>query len=266
MMYYKTPGEIELIRTNCLLVSDVLALVAEMLKPGVTAKQIDRKAEEYIRDKGAKPAFKGYNGFPASLCVSVNEAVVHGIPSDKEFREGDVVSVDCGVFMNDYYGDAAYTFAIGDVEDKVMRLLRITRDSLYAGISQAVAGKRLGDIGYAVQELTERTNGYGVVRELVGHGIGKSLHEPPEVPNFGRRGSGPKLKEGLVIAIEPMINLGKRNVKQLRDGWTIVTRDGMPSAHFEHTVAVGKESADVLSDHERVEQRVKNNPYLKDLS
>ena len=266
MIYYKTADEIELIRHNCLMVSEVLTLVGRELKPGITGKQLDQKAEEYIRDNDAVPGFKGYGGFPATLCVSINEAVVHGIPSDYEFKDGDIVSVDCGVFKNEYFGDAAFTFAIGDVAEETMALLRLTRQSLYDGIEQAKAGNRLGDIGYAIQDLAERKHNYGVVRELVGHGIGKNLHEKPEVPNFGRRGSGTKLKAGLVIAIEPMINMGKRNVKQLADGWTVVTRDGKPSAHYEHTVAVQKDGADILSDHGPVEEAVKNNPHLKDIS
>jgi len=248
------------------MVSEVLALVGERLKPGITGKQIDKEAETYIRDNGAKPAFKGYRGFPGTLCVSVNEAVVHGIPSNYEFKDGDVVSVDCGVYKDDYYGDAAFTFAIGDVPEETMKLLRVTNESLYRGIEQAVDGHRLGDIGFAIQEFCERENHYGVVRELVGHGIGRNLHEAPEVPNFGKRGSGPKLKEGLVIAIEPMVNMGRKNVSQLDDGWTIVTRDRQPSAHYEHTIAVRKGEADILSDHGKVHENVKNNPHLKDIS
>jgi len=266
MIYYKTPDEVEIIRQNCLMVSEVLALVGERLKPGITGKQIDKEAETYIRDNGAKPAFKGYRGFPGTLCVSVNEAVVHGIPSNYEFKDGDVVSVDCGVYKDDYYGDAAFTFAIGDVPEETMKLLRVTNESLYRGIEQAVDGHRLGDIGFAIQEFCERENHYGVVRELVGHGIGRNLHEAPEVPNFGKRGSGPKLKEGLVIAIEPMVNMGRKNVSQLDDGWTIVTRDRQPSAHYEHTIAVRKGEADILSDHGKVHENVKNNPHLKDIS
>lgn len=227
---------------------------------------IDKQAEELIRDHGAEPGFKGYRGFPATLCVSANESVVHGIPGNQQFADGDIVSVDCGVFQNGFFGDAAYTFAIGDVSEEILELMRVTRESLYLGIGQAVVGKRLGDIGHAIQENAERKHNYGVVRELVGHGIGKSLHESPEVPNYGRRGTGPMLKDGLVIAIEPMINLGRKEISQLDDGWTVITRDKKASAHFEHTVVVRKGEADILSNHSLVELAVKNNPELKDIS
>lgn len=266
VIYYKNSDEVELIRQNCLLVSEVLELVASVLKPGITGNDIDKQAEELIRSKGAKPGFKGYNGFPSTLCISINEAVVHGIPTDVEFKDGDIVSVDCGVHHNDYYGDAAYTFAIGEISDEVLGLLVATRKSLHLAIEQAIVGKRLGDIGYAVQEYCERQNKYGVVRELVGHGLGRNLHEPPEVPNYGRRGSGPMLKDGLVIAIEPMVNLGGKGVRQLDDGWTVVTRDRKPSAHYEHTVVVRKDQADILSSHEGVERAIKNNPELVEIS
>ena len=265
MIYYKTDEEVELIRENCLLVSKALTHVASAIKPGIQAIKVDKEAEELIRDAGAKPGFKGYNGFPATLCVSFNESVVHGIPSDREFVDGDIVSVDCGVYHNGYYGDAAFTFAVGDVDEEVMELLRTTRESLYRGIEQAVVGNRLGDIGHAIQEFAEREHNYSVVRELVGHGVGKNLHEAPEVPNYGRRGSGPRLKDGLVIAIEPMINMGRKEVAQLNDGWTVVTRDRKPSAHYEHTVVVRKEQADILSDHRPVEEAIKNNPELKEI-
>lgn len=263
MIYYKTKEEIELIRQSCLLVSDALAHVGSILKPGVTGKEIDNAAETLIRDRGAVPGFKGYRDFPATLCISVNDAVVHGIPKDKPFEDGDIVSVDCGVFMNGFYGDAAYTFAVGNVEESVMQLLEVTKASLWLGIEQAVAGKRIGDIGFAIQSFVERKHKYGVVRELVGHGLGKNLHEAPEVPNYGRKGSGPLMKEGLVIAIEPMVNHGRRSVKQSKDGWTILTKDGRMAAHFEHTVAVGKEQADILSDHIRVEKAIEANANLK---
>ncbi|MFN7119970.1 MAG: type I methionyl aminopeptidase [Saprospiraceae bacterium] len=266
MIYYKTDEEIELIRQSCLLVCKTLAEVALLLKPGMDSSKIDRVAEEFIRDHKAVPAFKGYRGFPASLCVSLNDVVVHGIPNEKQvFRDGDIVSVDCGVQWNGYFGDAAYTFAIGDVAEPVMKLLRVTHTSLYKGIQQAVAGNRLGDIGFAVQNYVEREHGYGVVRELVGHGVGRELHESPEVANYGQRGRGIKLKEGLVIAIEPMVNLGKKEVRTERDGWTVHAKDGKPSAHFEHTVAVGKKSADILSDHSYIEIAIRNNPNLKEL-
>lgn len=266
MIFYKTAEEVELIRANCLLVCAALTHVASRLRPGVNGSDIDREAEELIRDHGAEPGFKGYGGFPATLCISVNEAVVHGIPGKTEFREGDIVSVDCGVLNNGFYGDAAYTFAIGEITPEVEELLVVTRAALYRGIDQAVAGRRLGDVGHAIQDLAERQFGFGIVRELVGHGLGKNLHEAPEVPNYGKRGSGMLLKDGLVIAIEPMVNLGRKEVSQLDDGWTVVARDRKPSAHYEHTVAVRKGKADILSDHRPVEEAVKNNPELKDIS
>lgn len=261
---YKTPDEIELIRKNCLIVSQALARVAEILRPGITSRQLDDAAEELIRDLGAEPAFKGYGGFPATLCISYNDIVVHGIPGDYEFVDGDIVSIDCGSFSEGYYGDAAYTFAIGEVEESVVELLKVTRKSLYLGIEKAVVGNRLGDIGAAIQEYTEQGHGYSVVRDLVGHGVGKNLHEAPQVPNYGKKGRGTKLQPGLVIAIEPMINMGRKDVYQENDGWTIRTRDGMPSAHFEHTIAVGKESADILSSHAMLEENMKKNANLLD--
>lgn len=266
-MYYKTEEEIELIRQNCILVCKVLAHVGSILRPGITGAELDKASEELILEHGAVPAFKGYKGFPSTLCVSVNEQVVHGIPSEKQlFKEGDIVSVDCGVKHNGFFGDAAYTFAIGDVPDDVMQLLRVTHDSLYKGIEQAVAGNRVGDIGFAIQEFVEREHGYGVVRELVGHGLGRALHEEPEVPNYGKRGKGVVLKEGLVIAIEPMVNLGKKEVLTSRDGWTVFARDRKPSAHFEHTVVVRKNEASILSDHSMIEQAVSANKNLKGLN
>lgn len=266
MIFYKTDEEIELIRESCLLVCKTLAEVASMLRPGMESSKIDQVAETFIRDHKAVPAFKGYRGFPASLCVSLNDIVVHGIPSEKQvFKDGDIVSVDCGVKWNGYFGDAAYTFAIGDVAEPVMKLLRTTHASLYKGIQQAVAGNRLGDIGFSIQHFIEREHGYGVVRELVGHGVGRELHESPEVPNYGQRGRGIKLKEGLVIAIEPMVNLGKKEVRTDRDGWTVHAKDGKPSAHYEHTVAVGKKTADILSDHSFIEAAIRNNPNVKEL-
>lgn len=253
MIYYKTIEEIERIRESSLLVARTLAEVAKRIGPGVTSLELDKLAEEFIRDHGAIPAFKGYNGFPASLCVSPNSEVVHGIPNTKPFKEGDIVSVDCGVLKNEYYGDSAYTFPIGEVSDAVRNLLRVTKESLYRGINVAVEGKRLQDISYEIQTYCE-SNGYSVVRELVGHGIGKKLHEAPEVPNFGKRGSGPKLKQGLVIAIEPMINMGRKNVLHGKDGWTITTQDGLPSAHFEHTIAIGRDKAEILSSFRFIEE------------
>lgn len=263
MVYYKTEEEIELMRQSSLMVSKTLSLVGSLLKPGVASKKIDKEAEMFIRDNGGIPGFLNYGGFPASLCISINEEVVHGIPSDYEFKDKDIVSVDCGVIMNDFFGDSAYTFAIGDVEDDIMKLLSVTYTSLYLGIEQAVVGKRIGDIGFAIQNYCERTHGYGVVRDLIGHGVGRNLHEAPEVPNFGRRGRGSILKDGLVIAIEPMVNLGTKVVKSLEDGWTIVTKDKKVSAHYEHTVAVKKGKADILSDHSLVDTVVENNAELK---
>ena len=265
MIFYKTDEEIELIRQSCLLVCDTLAHVAGLIRPGISGAELDQAAETFIRDHGAEPGFKGYRDFPATLCISQNEAVVHGIPSKDAFVEGDILSIDCGVFMNDFFGDSAFTFAIGDPGDDVMELLRVTNTSLYKGISQAVSGHRLGDIGYAIQEYVERQYKFGVVRELVGHGIGRNLHEEPEVPNYGKRGRGIKLKEGLVIAIEPMVNLGRKEVKQASDGWTVITRDKKPSAHYEHTIAVRKGEADILSDHIRIEKVVATNDNLMEI-
>lgn len=265
-IFYKTDEEVELIRTNCLMVSKTLALVGELIRPGVNGLDIDAQAEQLIRDNGGVPGFKGYRGFPSTLCISVNEQVVHGIPSNIEFKDGDIVSVDCGVLMNGYYGDAAYTFALGDVKEEVMQLLRVTKASLYKGIQQAIVGKRVGDISSAVQHFTERTHRYGVVRELVGHGLGRNLHEAPEVPNFGRRGQGPKMLDGLVIAIEPMVNLGVKEVETLDDDWTVVSKDRLPSAHYEHSVVVRKGQADILSTHKYVEEAIRKNANLKEVS
>jgi methionyl aminopeptidase len=265
MIYYKTDEEIEFLRQSNLMVSKTHAAVASFIKPGVTGKKLDQIAEDFIRSNNAIPAFKGYKGFPGTLCISINQAVVHGIPTNYEFRDGDVVSMDCGVNLNGYYGDSAYTFAIGNVSDEVMNLLSVTLTSLYKGIEQAIVGNRIGDISFAIQNYCEVEHNYGVVRELVGHGIGKHLHEDPEVPNFGKRGRGPVIKEGLVIAIEPMINLGKRNVVQLSDNWTIETSDGKPSAHYEHSIAIRKNGPDILSDHTIIEEIVKNNPEIREI-
>jgi methionyl aminopeptidase len=265
-IYYKTAEEIELIRQSCLLVCKTLSHVASILRPGITGKVIDREAEMLIRDHGAIPAFKGYRGFPATLCVSVNEVVVHGIPNDAQvFKSGDVVSVDCGVQMNGFFGDAAYTFALGEVPEETMALLRATHDSLYKGIEQVAVGNRLGDLSFAIQDFIERKHGYAVVRELVGHGLGRSLHEAPDVPNFGKRGKGPLLMEGLVIAIEPMVNLGKRDVRTKRDGWTVYAKDMRPSAHYEHSVAVRKSGVDILSNHEPIVAEIRKNTNIKEL-
>jgi methionyl aminopeptidase len=242
----KTDEEVELIRESSLLVGRTLAEVAALVKPGATTLQLDAIAEEFIRDNGAEPGFKGYGGFPNTLCTSLNEAVVHGIPNDRPLESGDVISIDCGVLKNEFYGDSAYTFEVGEVAPEIQKLLRVTKECLTLAIGQAVTGKRIGDIGAAVQIHAE-ANGYGVVRELVGHGLGRELHEAPEVPNYGRRGNGPRLVDGMVLAIEPMINLGTREILTDDDGWTIVTRDRMVSAHFEHDIVVRKGQADVLS-------------------
>ena len=257
MIFIKTDEEVELIRKSSLLVAKAHAEVAKLIEPGITSLQLDARAEEFIRDNGGYPAFKGYNGFPNSLCISPNEQVVHGIPNDVPLKEGAILSVDCGVLMNDFYGDSAYTYTIGQVSEEVQKLLDVTKECLYKGIEQAVDGRRVGDIGFAVQQHAESYE-FGVVRELVGHGVGRSLHESPEVPNYGKRGRGPKLQNGMVIAIEPMINMGQRNILQHADGWTITTADNMPSAHFEHTVLVKKGKADILSSFEFIEEVLRN--------
>lgn len=246
MIHYKSREEIEMMREAALVVSRTLGMLASEIKPGVTPLQLDKMAEEYIREQGAVPGFLGLYDFPNTLCLSLNETVVHGIPTGKPLEEGDILSVDCGAILNGYYGDHAYTFEVGEVDEEIRQLLRVTKESLYKGIEQMKAGNRLGDIGYAIQKHAE-DHGYGVVRELVGHGIGKKMHEDPQVPNYGRQGRGKKLQEGLVLAIEPMINMGTYRVKQLRDGWTINTADGKPSAHFEHDVAIVDGKPDILS-------------------
>ncbi|MBL6865834.1 MAG: type I methionyl aminopeptidase [Flavobacteriales bacterium] len=252
-VHIKTDEEVELLRESSLLVGKTLAAVADRIRPGVTTLELDAVAEEFIRDHGAEPGFKGYGGFPNSLCTSVNEAVVHGIPNDKPLVDGDIVSVDCGVLKNEFYGDSAYTFAVGEITPEIQQLLEVTKECLQKAIEQAVVGKRIGDIGFACQQHAEQ-NGYGVVRELVGHGLGRSLHEAPEVPNYGRRGNGPRLMDGMVLAIEPMINLGRKEVFHEEDGWTIVTADRKVSAHFEHDVVVRKDRADVLSSFDEIEK------------
>jgi methionyl aminopeptidase len=252
-VHIKTDEEVELLRESSLLVGKTLAAVAQRIRPGVTTLELDAVAEEFIRDHGAEPGFKGYGGFPNSLCTSVNEAVVHGIPNDRPLEEGDIVSIDCGVLKNEFYGDSAYTFAVGEIDPKVQQLLDVTKECLRLAIEQAVVGKRIGDIGFACQQHAEK-HGYGVVRELVGHGLGRSLHEAPEVPNYGRRGNGPRLMDGMVLAIEPMINLGRKEVLHLDDGWTIVTADRKFSAHFEHDIVVRPGQADVLSSFDEIEK------------
>lgn len=258
----KSQKEIDLIRESSLLVSKTLTEIAKILKPGITGLDIDKIAEEFILDNGAKPAFKGYSGFPNTLCVSINDAVVHGIPTNKPFEDGDIVSVDCGTLMNGYYGDHAYTFAIGNVNEEIMKLLKVTHKSLYLGIEQAIVGKRVGDIGFAIQQYCERENGYGVVRELVGHGLGKNLHEDPEVPNYGNKGQRVRLIENMVLAIEPMINLGTKNIMTLNDKWTVVTQDRKPSAHFEHDIVVKKDKAEILSNFDIIEEAILKNKEL----
>ncbi|MDA1009530.1 MAG: type I methionyl aminopeptidase [Bacteroidetes bacterium] len=255
MIYYKTEEEIDLIRESSLLVAKTLAEIAGLIKPGITTQALDEIAEEFIRDNGGMPAFKGYNGFPNTLCVSPNDQVVHGIPNGRALKDGDILSVDCGVVMNGYYGDSAFTYEVGEVDVQIKQLLKVTKESLYKGIEMAVSGNRVGDIGYAVQKHAE-SFGYGVVRELVGHGVGKNLHESPEVPNYGRKGKGILLKEGLVIAIEPMINMGERGIMQHNDGWTITTLDNKPSAHFEHTIVVRKGKAEILSSFAEIEKKI----------
>lgn len=255
-IYYKSKEEVELIRESSLLVSKTLAEVAKVIGPGVTTKQLNDLAETFIRDHGAIPAFLNYNGFPYSLCISPNEQVVHGFPGEYVIQEGDLISVDCGVIKNDFFGDSAYTFSIGEIDAERKKLVEVTQECLKLAIEKAVVGSRIGDVGYAVQAYAE-SNGFGVVRELVGHGVGVKLHEKPEVPNYGRRGSGIKLEEGMVIAIEPMINAGTAGVKFWSDGWTVTSKDNKPSAHFEHTVAVKKGNADVLSTFSFIEEVLK---------
>jgi methionyl aminopeptidase len=255
-IYYKSKEEVELIRESSLLVSKTLAEVAKVIGPGVTTKQLNDLAETFIRDNGAIPAFLNYNGFPYSLCISPNEQVVHGFPGDYVIQEGDLISVDCGVIKNKFFGDSAYTFSIGEIDAERKKLIDVTQECLKLAIDKAVVGSRIGDVGYAVQAYAE-SNGFGVVRELVGHGVGVKLHEKPEVPNYGRRGSGIKLEEGMVIAIEPMINAGTAGVKFWSDGWTVTSKDNKPSAHFEHTVAVKRGNADVLSTFSFIEEVLK---------
>ena len=256
-IYLKTPEEIELLRKSAQLVSRTLGMLATEVRPGITPLQLDKLAEQYILDHGAVPGFKGLYGFPNTLCISPNDAVVHGIPNDKALKEGDVVSIDCGALMNGFYGDQAYTFEVGEVKPEIRRLLEVTKECLERGIAEFRAGNRVGDVGFAVQRHAE-ANGYGVVRELVGHGLGRSMHEGPEMPNFGRPGKGKRFQNGMVVAIEPMINLGVRNVKQAQDNWTILTADGQVSAHYEHDVALIDGKPDVLSTFEFVEEVLKS--------
>ncbi len=257
MIYFKTDNEISIIKQNGILLGKAHAEVAKILKPGVTTNQLNKIAEEYIKDHQAHPSFLGYvvgqKKFPAALCISINDVVVHGLPSNYQLVDGDIISIDCGVFLNGFHADSAFTYAVGEISEKVKALLKVTKDSLYLGINKAIEGSRVGDISFEIQSYCE-AKGYTIVRELVGHGVGKSLHEDPEVPNYGKRGTGPKLKEGMVIAIEPMVNLGTKYVKQGTDGWTIKTKDGLPSAHFEHTVAIRKGKAEILTTFEYIEE------------
>ena len=258
MIYLKTDEEIELLRENNILVSRTLAEVGRHLRPGVTTRELDKIAEDFIRSNGAVPAFLGYEGYPATACISVNEQVVHGIPSDYVIKEGDIVSVDMGTFMKGFVGDSAYTFAVGAVSDEARQLMEVTKEALYRGTAQAKAGNRVGDISAAVQEYAE-SFGYGVVRELEGHGLGRKMHEAPGVPNYGARGRGPLLKEGMVICIEPMITMGNKAVVFERDGWTVRTKDRKPAAHYEFAVAIRKGGPDVLTDFSIIEDAIKAN-------
>lgn len=262
MIICKTEAQIELMRKSALLVSQTLSEVAKILKPGVTTLSLDKLIGDYVRDLKAIPSFLNYNGYPYNSCISVNDVVVHGFPNKNELKEGDIVSVDVGVILDGWHGDHAYTFAIGDPGEEVMKLIQVTKESLYKGIEKAVAGNRVGDIANAIQEHTEKKHGYGVVRELVGHGLGRSMHEDPQVPNYGKKGNGAKLKVGMVLAIEPMINLGKKEIFTESDGWTIRTKDGMPSVHFEHDVAVGKNKPDILSNYSIIEEVEAKNEHL----
>ena len=252
MIYLKTDEEIELMRVANRLVGATLAEVAKHIAPGITTLRLDKIGDGFIRDHGGVPLFKGYKGFPNALCISVNENVVHGIPGDYRLKEGDIVSIDCGIKINGYCGDSAYTFEVGEVKPEIKKLLQTTKEALYVGIATAVEGKRIGDVGNVIQHYCEE-RGYSVVRDLVGHGIGKAMHEEPEVPNFGKKGYGALLKSGMCLAIEPMINMGKKNVKVEKDGWTVRTADRRPSAHFEHTVAIRAGKADILSTFELIE-------------
>jgi methionyl aminopeptidase len=262
MIHYKNEEEIELMRESALLVSKTLSEVAKILKPGMSTISIDLFIGGFLKDHKAVPSFLNYHGYPFNSCISVNDVVVHGFPGKYELKEGDIVSVDVGVYKNGFHGDHAYTFIIGNATDELIQLVRVTKESLYKGIEKAVAGNRVGEISYAIQEHTEKKHGYGVVRELVGHGLGKSMHEDPQVPNYGKRGDGKVMKEGLVVAIEPMINLGKRDVFTESDGWTVRTTDGKPSVHFEHDVCIRKNKADILSNYAPIEAAEKANTNL----
>lgn len=262
MIIYKTKEEIEIMRQTCLLVSQAHATAAALLKPGMTTLEVNSIVHHFIYDHGGIPSFLNYNGFPAATCISMNAEVVHGFPGEHILKSGDIISLDIGIYKNGFHGDSAYTYAIGEISDEVKQLLRVTKESLYLGIEKARAGNRIGDIANAIQEHTEKKHGYGVVRELVGHGLGRDLHEDPQVPNYGKKGSGPKLKEGMVLAIEPMINMGVKEVVHLSDGWSILTKDRKPSAHFEHDVCITKGDPDILTSFEIIEAAEKANPNL----
>lgn len=262
MIFYKTDAEVALMKESATLVSKTLAMIAAQLKPGITTLQIDKICAEFIRDHKAVPSFLNYSDYPHNICASVNDVVVHGFPNDIELKDGDIVSLDIGVILNGWHGDHAYTFALGEIGENESKLIRITKESLYKGIEKAVVNNWTGDISYAIQEHTEFKNKYGVVRELTGHGLGKDLHEDPQIPNYGKRGSGKRLKENLVIAIEPMINMGKKDVYTEKDGWTVRTKDGKPSVHFEHDVCVKKNKALILSDYSIIEAAERGNSNL----
>ena len=265
MIYLRSDEELDLIKVSAQVLGQAHAEVSKLVRPGVTTRELDKVAEMFILDKGGIPSFKGFNKFPASLCISINDVVVHGFPSRYELRDGDIISIDCGVQLNGYHSDSAYTYPVGEVSLSVRKLLVRTKESLYLGLEKAVDGNRIGDIGFAIQSYVERF-GYSVVRELVGHGVGKSLHEAPEVPNYGKRGQGVKLKEGMVLAIEPMINFGKKGITQDKDGWTIRTVDRKPSAHFEHTVAVRKGKAEILTTFQYIEEVTANTSLAIELN
>eukprot|EP01006_Ploeotia_vitrea_P032364 TRINITY_DN64592_c0_g1_i1.p4 TRINITY_DN64592_c0_g1~~TRINITY_DN64592_c0_g1_i1.p4 ORF type:complete len:261 (+),score=-26.70 TRINITY_DN64592_c0_g1_i1:930-1712(+) len=256
MIYFKTDRDIEKMKASALLLGKAHGEVAKHIKPGVNTSFLDKIATEYIKDHGAHPSFLNYNGFPAALCISLNEVVVHGIPGNYELRDGDLLSIDCGVYLDSFHADSAYSYPIGEVSEEVKKLLTVTKKSLELGIKQYAIGKRIGDVSYAIQKEAERNN-FSIVRELVGHGVGKKLHESPEVPNFGKRGKGVKIQNGMVVAIEPMVNAGKRGVVQEADGWTIRTADRKPSAHFEHTVAIVNKKTEVLTTFQYIEEAFK---------
>lgn len=262
MIQYKTAAEIEIMRESCLLVGDAHAAVIPFIKEGVETKKINDLVAEFIKDHKGIPSFLNYGGYPFETCISVNESVVHGFPGKEVLKSGDIISLDIGIFKNGFHGDSAYTYAVGEVTEEVKRLLVVTKESLYKGIEKARGGNRVGDIAYAIQQHTEVANGFGVVREMVGHGLGRDMHEDPQVPNYGKRGSGPKLKPGMVMAIEPMINLGVKEIDLHEDGWTVTTKDKKYSAHFEHDICITKGSADILSSFEKIEAAEKANKNL----